>query len=468
MYSDNVVNIFIFRRDLRIEDNLALNALQQIAPKTPILPIFIFNPIQIDPKKNKYFGHKTVKFMVECLRSLRLACNDALLFFHGYDLQILEKILKHYVIDTIAFNRDVTPFAKQRDQQIEIWCEKHKINMITEEDYTLFPSRTILSESSKPYEMFTPFYRKCLAKVNMIKIPEYKNIKFFKTKVLSSQKDIDSYFDVPSNTQLAVEPGRQFALEILKKIKTRYFQKYEKIRDFPAVDGTTKLSPYLKFGCVSIREVFDTINKTHGVNHGLVRELFWREFYASIMFNFPQLLNSSSNNTFKHKYNNIPWDNNEMYFKAWCNGKTGYPIVDAAMRQLVSSGWMHNRCRMIVSMFLVKDLLVDWRKGEQFFASHLIDYDPSSNNGGWQWSSSTGTDSTLYFRVFSPILQAQKFDPDALYIKKWIPELKNVPAHDILHWNEKHLKHSNIPYPSPIVDHKSQVEKSITLFRKYT
>lgn len=466
-----VVNLFIFRRDLRIQDNLALEELYKQAPSTPILLLFIFNPIQISADKNAYFCANSVQFMVESLKDLKKECRDRLHFLHGYDISIMDQLLKNFIIQGVGFNADYTPFAKTRDAQLKTWCESKNIPLFVSEDYTMFPMHSITTESSpKPYEVYTPFYKKCLTKVNTIRAPStsVSHVNFYEGKVSGVVKNIDVYYGEKANERLKVHGGRENAREILARISRRDFLNYASVRDFPALDRTTKLSAYLKFGCVSIREVFDAMKKAYGVHHGLVRELFWREFYAHITYHYPKILDGQIggvNHVFKERYEDIKWEFHKDFWERWCVGKTGFPLVDAGMRQLNTTGYQHNRCRMITSMFLTKDLAIDWRKGEKYFAQHLVDYDPASNNGGWQWCSSTGTDSQPYFRVLSPMLQAQRFDKDVVYIREWIPELRNVPAKDILNWDKAHVKYPDIQYPKPIVKHREQVQHLIEKFR---
>jgi deoxyribodipyrimidine photo-lyase len=270
--------------------------------------------------------------------------------------------------------------------------------------------------------------------------------------------------------------GRQHALSILKKCKRGDFKDYDKERNLPALDKTTRLSAYLKFGCISIREAFYTIADTYGDDHGLVRELIWREFYANITFNKPRVLQGQiskskrANLPFKEKYDTQKWTMNaqqKAWFTRWCNGTTGFPIVDAAMRQLNTTGWMHNRCRMIVASFLIKDMLVDWRLGEEYFAKMLVDYDPSSNNGGWQFCSSTGVDAQPYFRIFNPFSQSSKFDPNATYIKHWVPELSGVEASKIHEWEKwaPTTTSQTSQYPAPMLVHKEQAKKALDMYK---
>jgi deoxyribodipyrimidine photo-lyase len=393
-----------------------------------IYPMFIFNPAQIYAKNNPYFSNNCVQFMIESLDELDTHIH---VNYHessggssgkdgsggSGDIGVLTALSKKYKIKTIAYNKDYSPFAIKRDRIIEEWANAaatsaganasgHDIRIITEEDYTLYPMGTIQNNKNEPYKVFTPFYKKslsikvkpCVAGADAKSIAVVKHIKGF---------DKHRYYE--PNDDIAVRGGRDKALERFKKIMTDY----AKTRDYPALDKTTRLSAYIKFGCVSIREVYYNYKNVKE----LQRELLWREFYANILYYFPHVLG----NAFKEQYDNVKWTNNKEWFKRWCQGKTGYVLVDAGMAQLNKTGWMHNRLRMITAMFLTKDLLIDWRWGEKYFATKLVDYDPASNNGGWQWSASTGTDSQPYFRIFNPELQLKRYDKDYEYIRTWIP-----------------------------------------------
>lgn len=470
------INVFIFRRDLRVVDNLAFSQLVMRSKEDniPLLPIFIFHPDQIDPRKNKYFSKNCVEFMIQSLESLSYDLRDRLVYFHGNDIDVLEKISGKYRIHCLGFNEDFTPYARKRDSLVQQWCKKNDISLITSQDYTLFSMGTILKDDRTPYEVFTPFYRRCLANIETIakplKKPPYTEVLVPNASSLSSLAihNIHDFYRI-RNPHLAVKGGRDAALAILRRIQQGEFKEYDKERDYPSKDKTTKLSAYMKFGCVSVREVFHTIVSKYGANHGLAREIIWREFYANITYHFPHILqgqvSTKKNGAFKEKYNGIKWNYDKTAFAKWCAGATGVPLVDAAMRQMNETGWMHNRCRMVVSMFLTKDLHIDWKMGEKYFAQTLVDYDPSSNNGGWQWSASTGVDSQPYFRIFNPFVQSKRFDPDAEYIKRWVPELQEVPSKDIHEWNKAHLKYGMPSYPKPMVDHVKEVKETIKLFR---
>ena len=397
------INIFLFRRDFRIVDNMALNMLIAECGNKGIYPMFIFNPKQIYAKNNQYFSNNCVQFMIESLDNLDKHIHVN--YYEGYDIEVITKLSKKYKINSIAYNKDYSPFAIKRDGIIEEWAKSKEIRIITAEDYTLYPMGAIQNNKGDPYQVFTPFYKKSL----LIKVKAPEPLAVNRINVIKNIKAFDKHKYYIVNDDLAVRGGRENALERFKNIMTDY----AKVRDYPALDKTTKLSAYIKFGCVSIREVYFNYNKVKE----LQRELIWREFYANILYYFPYVLG----NSFKEKYDTIEWTNNKEWFKKWCQGKTGYAMVDAGMSQLNKSGWMHNRLRMITAMFLTKDLLIDWRWGEKYFATKLVDYDPASNNGGWQWSASTGTDAQPYFRIFNPELQLKRYDKDYEYIRTWIP-----------------------------------------------
>jgi deoxyribodipyrimidine photo-lyase len=480
------VNIFIFRRDLRVFDNQGLaNLLEHVKQtskqdllETKVIPIFIFNKLQVIPTLNKYYSKNCVEFMVQSITSLNNQLNGKLQLFETDDdikvLDYLQKKLKKQ-IKTIAFNKDITPYAIKRDALVKDWCDKNNISCITTEDYTLLPINDFKTTTGSWFSVFTPFYRKFL--INSSHIPVIKTIDmrklepFLYTSIIGTIKitEIDKYHGNVQNANLFVKGGREQALKIIDKIKSGHFKSYDKERDVPSHDGTTRLSAYLKFGCVSVREVYEAIKNTYGINHGLIRELIWRDFYANITYNRPRVLEGQvkkQNFAFKEKYDNIAWLNNKDWFDKWCKGQTGVPMVDAAIRQMLVTGWMHNRCRMVVASYLCKDMLMDWREGERFFAQCLVDYDPSSNNGGWQFCSSTGVDAQPYFRIFNPYTQSKRFDPDCKYIKQWVPELKDVPPNHIHSWNEKHQLYIKTSYPAPMLEHSIQTKKALAMYKQ--
>lgn len=474
-----MAHIFIFRRDLRIRDNLAWNTLSKSIEGTTdyIVPIFIFNPAQIDPKQNKYFNKSSVEFMIQSLRSLEQDLDNNISYFHGDDISVLNSIKSGVKdqIKSISFNRDFTPFAIKRDSMVSDWCEKHKTTLYTEQDYTLLPLNTVMTGQKTFFSVFTPFYRKMLTLVNDIPAPvsvskSTKQLKTIDTKFSVNSKDIDSYYLNDANPDLYVKGGRTNALAILNKIEKGEFKNYDHERDLPYLDKTTKMSAYLKFGCISIREAFATIKAAHGVSHGLVRELIWREFYANITFNKPRVLGGQvgkKNLPFKEKYDSFKWQTNKIWWNAFVNAQTGFPFIDAGIRMLYKTGFCPNRLRMVLAMFATKDLLVDPVVFEKWFAQNLVDYDPSSNSGGVLWSASTGVDAQPYFRIFSPLLQTERFDPEAKFIKRWLPELDEVSVKDILKWDKSYSKYPQIKYLAPIVNHTERSKVVIQMFKEF-
>lgn len=470
------MHIFLFHRDLRLNDNTTL--IKQLQKYNKITPIFIFPPEQINPNENKYFSHNSVQFMIESLHELSETIknkNGQLYFFKGKTLNVLKSIHKLETIESIAFNYDYTPYAKKRDDEIKDWCNKNKIDCIVHEDYLL---HDILDDSTKksdgePYQIFTPFKDHC-QKIKVRPVQKFRSFNFTKSTNISNityninENEIDKFFK--TNPNIHIHGGRRNGLKILSNIDK--FKDYDKNRDYLTYQ-TTFLSAHNHFSTVSIREVYYAFFEKFGKSHGIINELYWRDFYSNICHFFPHILHgqiNGKNQAFKKKYNSISWSNNNTKFEKWCNGQTGFPIIDAAQNQLNTTGFMHNRCRMCSAMFLTKDLHISWIKGEKYFANKLVDYSTMQNSGGWQWASSMGTDSQPYFRIFNPWLQAKNYDKDCVYIKKWIPELKNVPAEDILNWDkpeihEKWLK-QGVKYYAPIINHDEQSKKIITLFKK--
>jgi len=450
----DIVNVFIYRRDFRVVDNMALNMLQKAYPEQQVLPIFIFNPAQIHKEQNPYFSAPAVEFMIESLNDLNACCKNNLNCFYGDDIDILSKILKSVAVNAVAFNTDFTPFAKRRDDSIIKWCQDKNIPTITYNDYVLYDFK-IKTESGGYYTVFTPFFKKCLANIKDVPQPtkDFKG-RFFDGKIPNRLKSINKFIDGVT-PQREIKGGRSEALSILHNIKHKVFQKYDKERDYPALDKTTKLSAYLKFGCISIREAFWESMRAYGEGHGLPRELIWREFFANVTNAYPhvlegQLTKDHKNIPLKHKEGD--WSYDQSSFKKWCEGKTGFPFVDAAMICMNKTGFMHNRLRMLVAMFLTKDMGIDWKLGERYFAQHLVDYDPSSNSGGWQGMAIESPN----FRILNPWVQSEKFDKDAVFIKKWIPLLSNVPAKAIHNWWREHVNY-NKGYPVPMLDHKESI-----------
>jgi deoxyribodipyrimidine photo-lyase len=403
--------------------------------------------------------------MVESLTELQKKIkkkNGELYFFYGKQNDVIKKILKDNSIDAVYFNKDWTPYALKRDESINKICKKNNIDCIQTEDYTLLPINKLLNQNGEVYKVYGAFYRNA-KKFKVSKPKKIKNYNFSKLKKVNNIElsYIDKFYK--KNEDILVKGGRKKALKILKRIKS--FHEYSTRRNELDYE-TTHLSAYTKFGCVSIREVYHKMKKYLKQENQLFNQLFWKEFYVYISKYIPHVLEGKS---MKLKYDKIKWDNNNNVFKKWCEGKTGFPIVDAGMRELNKTGYMHNRSRLITSGFLVKLALIDWRKGEKYFAQKLTDYDPAQNNGGWQWSSGSGADSQPYFRIMSPISQSSKFDPDGSYIKKWIPELKDVEAKHLHDWekfnNLYDLKEIN--YVKPCLDYKNARKRTMEIYKKY-
>jgi deoxyribodipyrimidine photo-lyase len=457
--------IFIFTRDLRLADNLPL--IDALKNHTNVLPIFIFNPNQITDD-NTYKSNNSVQFMIECLEELDKNLKNKgsrLFYFYGYPDEIIKKIIKKsdkYEISSVYISQDYTFFAKKREKDILKVCKELEIEFICMENHMLTGVDKVKKDNGEYYKKFTPYYRTALK----LDIDEpiknkYKNyIKKSYNFDFEYDKDIHKFYK--ENDNILVHGGRNNALKILKKIKD--FKNYNTEREIPSLHGTTYLSAYLKFNVISVREVYAYFNKYLSSKNKLLTQLYWRDFYMHIMYHYNPIKSN-------RKYD-IKWENNSQWIKKWKSGETGIPIIDAAMTQMNTTGWMHNRCRMIVSNFLIKIMRCDWTIGEKYFAQMLVDYDFSSNSGGWNWSASAfsgldfSLDSQPYFRVFNPWRQAETYDSDCIYIKKWLPQLKDVPNKDILKWNEKYQDYKNIDYPKPIIeDIQAEFKKTLKLIK---
>ena len=457
------MNLFIHHRDLRFIDNTTL--IQQMKKETNIIPIFIFDPNQIDKKKNKYFSDNLVQFMVESLKELDLDYKNkksSLYTFKGNYLEILKSINDKNKINSIGFNVDYSPYAKERDALIIKFCDENNIKVYSFEDMLLHDIQDdeTLNKNNEAYKVFTPF-KKNLINKKIKNIDKFNKFNFIKSNILKKNKyyftNYESLYIL--NKNLLVEGGRNWALNRIKKLEN--YTQYDKCRNFMTYE-TTLLSASINFNVISIRELYFTIREKFKLSHGLINELYWRDFYYNILNFYPHITKGA----FNEKYNKIKWSKAKVNFKKWCNGQTGFPIVDACMRQMNTTGYMHNRGRMIVSSFLVKNLWINWRWGEQYFSNKLTDYNISANNGGWQWSAGCGTDAQPYFRIFNAWTQAKDYDKECQYIKKWIPELNKVSNKDILNWDKMYDKYE-IDYPSPIVDHKKTRERALLFFKKY-
>ncbi len=437
--------LFIFRRDLRIVDNISLN---MAAEKCKILyPIFIFSPSQVS-SSNKYKSIASVEFMIQSLEDLHEQTDDKLSFFYGDNITILKKLIEKFNITYVSYNIDYSPFAIDRDFKIIQLCLK--LNVVCEYNHDYYLT---IPGSIKPYQKFTPYYHVAASK----RVEQPLRTKKYTFKSATSEISLDTAskkFCGKGVAELAVHGGRKLALERMHKTSNS-LKHYSTIHDNLSKE-TSMLSAYIKFGCISIREVYKAF---HG-NTPFIRQLYWRDFYAQILYYFPNVLGHA----LKPQYDKINWHHNSNWFSKWCDGETGFPIVDAGMRQLNTTGYMHNRARLIVSSFLVKTLLIDWRHGEKYFASKLVDYDVASNNGNWQWTAGSGADAQPYFRIFNPWRQAEEHDPDCMYIKKWIPELTDVPNDAIFNWDTYWIDYKNTKYCKPICNYSEQKEKALKMY----
>lgn len=450
-------SLFIFRRDLRLKDNTGL--ITALKESDVVIPCFIFDPRQVD-KANAYRSMNAIQFMIESLCDLeqQIEKKDGRLYlFSGIAEQIIGTLLTQESIDAVFCNSDYTSFSIKRDKEIAKACHIHEVAFNQYHDLLLTEPEEIMTNNNTPYAIFTPFYKKASQK----KIPEPRNVPrgtFYKKQIaLSEPSDIYDTIVKNYNKQIHVHGGTKNATSILKSIEK--FESYNTTRDIPAL-STTNLSAYLKFGCISIRQAYHAIKSNLGAHHPLLRQLYWRDFFTHVGYHSPFVFGAP----YHEKYTKIPWSENKKHFDAWCDGKTGFPIVDAGMRQLNATGFMHNRVRMIVASFLTKDLHINWLWGEQYFAQQLVDYDPAVNNGNWQWSASTGCDAQPYFRIFNPWLQQKKFDPDCIYIKRWVPELKNADNKTIHTWFGKDSPIIQ-KYPRPLVDHKLESALAKKLYK---
>ncbi len=421
-----MINIFWFRRDLRIEDNTAL--IKALEEKNPVLCLFIFDTEIIEnlPKDDA-----RISFIYQSLESLNEKLQEqdsSLLIKKGKPEKVWGELLKEFEIDKVFTNKDYEPYARRRDGAIRDILEEKGIKFERYKDQVIFEENDILKDDGKPYTVYTPYKNKWLTTFNKIDF-EAQNLP---SKVSFYKK----VFSFPSLNELGFEES-----EIkVPKFQLDNLSSYGETRNFPSKDSTSHLGPYLRFGTVSIRNIISGLGSKESV---FLSELIWREFFMQILYHFPKVVN----NNFRAKYDGIQWRNNEEEFKKWCTGQTGYAIVDAGMRELNTTGYMHNRVRMVVASFLCKHLLIDWKWGEAYFAEKLLDYELSANNGNWQWAAGTGCDAAPYFRVFNPYTQQEKFDKKMDYIKKWVPE----------YGTEKYVK--------PIVDHKVARERALETYK---
>ncbi|WP_340075513.1 deoxyribodipyrimidine photo-lyase [Leptobacterium sp. I13] len=415
-----------FRRDLRLEDNIALSHAMQ--SDYSILPIFIFDEHIISslPKDDARinFIHKQLQSIDSRLKKE----GSSLLCLKGDPVRIWKELLTTYDIAEVYTNKDYEPYAIKRDTAIKELLHHHNISFKVYKDQVIFEENDVVKDDGTPYTVYTPYKNKWLKQFDK------KHITPAKTNYTNLYQ---CKYALPELTTI----GFQKSAIRVRDYDFSQLDTYKETRDFPAADTTSYLSPHLRFGTISVRQV---IAQLKPAQETFLSELIWREFFMQILYHFPKVVNHS----FKAKYDAIQWRNNKEEFKKWCKGETGYPLVDAGMRQLNATGYMHNRVRMVVASFLCKHLLIDWRWGEAYFAEKLLDYELSSNNGNWQWAAGTGCDAAPYFRIFNPTSQLEKFDKDLRYVKKWVPE------------------YEELTYPSPIIDHKYARERALETYKK--
>lgn len=425
--------IFWHRRDLRIEDNAGLYTALKSGNK--VIPVFIFDQTILNklPSTDQrvIFIHQKIQQLQAAYRKL----GSELTIFYGDPVELIPEIALKNEAKAIFTNRDYEPDALKRDQAIYEKLTSLKIDFKGKKDHVIFEKNEVLKHDHSPYTVFTPYMRKWKEKLTNFHLKAYPVLKY--------KQNLDSTIElsqIPSLQSMHFE-GIQAVDFPEETIPGKVIQHYHETRDIPSLNGTSRLSLHLRFGTISIRQLASFARET---NEKYFNELIWRDFYQMILFHFPD----SARNAFRKEYDRIPWSNNELYFERWCEGKTGYPLVDAGMRELNATGHMHNRVRMVVASFLSKHLLLDWRWGAQYFAEKLLDFELASNAGGWQWAAGCGCDAAPYFRVFNPALQMEKFDKDLKYIRKWIPE------------------YGTDSYPEPIVDHATARNLAIETYKK--
>ncbi|MEG4632003.1 FAD-binding domain-containing protein [Microcoleus sp. AR_TQ3_B6] len=473
--------LFWHRRDLRISDNIGLAAARQESPK--VVGIFcldrnILNPDEVAPAR--------VTYMIGCLQKLSSAYRESgsqLLIIQDDPTLGIPKLATAINAKAVFWNWDVEPYATKRDRSVSNALQQAGIQVQNFWDQVLHAPDELRSGTGQPYTVYTPFWKKwnSLPKARPVETLPITYLELMTGLTAEEQESANQAGAIETlptalslgfiwENPLVIEPGEDAALKKLEEFCDRAIYQYQGQRNFPAINGTSQLSAALKFGAIGIRTVWQATQRVMDTCRNeeafksiqtWQQEIAWREFYQHAMYNFPELADGPYRQAFK----NFPWENDEKLFQAWCRGKTGYPIIDAAMRQLNQTGWMHNRCRMIVASFLTKDLIINWQWGERYFMQKLIDGDLSANNGGWQWSASSGMDPKP-LRIFNPASQAQKFDPEGEYIRQWVPELRRVDTKLLLTGNLSSLERRLLAYPSPIVDHNEQQRKFKELYKQ--
>jgi deoxyribodipyrimidine photo-lyase len=450
--------LFLFRRDLRLEDNTGLIA--ALRDSEEVIPGFIFDPRQTGA--HPYRSGHALEFMAASLagldRDLR-ARGTHLYLFQGEAEKVVSALVRSERLDAVHLNRDYTPFSRRRDEAIEAACREKNAAFVSSGDALLNEPDEISKAGGGPYTVFTPFF--VAARARAVRPPRGNTAVNYFAGPVRTDKGTAVYELLLKrrNDELFRTGGRAEALAILDRMGD--FRDYERTRDLPAVDGTTGLSPHNKFGTISIREFHRAVKKRLGAGHSLIRQLYWRDFFTHVAVHFERVFGRP----FHAKYETLSWRDDPARLRRWQEGTTGFPIVDAGMRQLNATGFMHNRVRMISASFLVKDLHIDWREGERYFATRLEDYDPCVNNGNWQWVASTGCDAAPYFRIFNPWLQQKRYDSDAVYIKRWVPELASA-APELIHRLDRVEGRRPGGYPAPMADHAVESLRALAMYRR--
>ena len=422
--------IFWFRRDLRLHDNHGLFRALELSDN--VIPVFVFDPEILNDLHNP--DDRRVTFIYETLEHIQnelRKIGKSLIVRYGTPVQVMYSLCDEYTIERLVTNHDYEPYAIDRDTAVQDMLARRNIPMLTFKDHVVFERTEVTKADGKPYTIYTPYSKAWRARLEQTGLPRF-----------DSEKLLDRLCTLGESPFPSLESMgfRRVQLRVPKKEpNTDVIRAYHEQRNFPGVDGTTEIGIHLRFGTVSTR---DMIRRAQGLNDTWYSELIWREFFSMILANYPHVVTQS----FKPDYDDVKWRNNDEEFAAWCEGKTGYPMVDAGMRQLVATGHMHNRVRMVVASFLCKHLLIDWRKGEAFFAKHLLDYDLASNNGNWQWAAGCGCDAAPYFRVFNPHEQLRKFDPELVYVRRWLTD-------------------NEISFPQPIVEHAFARNRALAAYK---
>lgn len=465
-----MVAIFLFHRDLRLRDNTTL--IKAIESGTKVLPLFVFTPEQIDSKKNEHFSDHAVQYMCESLKDLDANLQQhgsKLTILYGDTLKVLASLKKQIQIESLYTNKDVSAYAVKRDAEIAKWCKNENVSFISEEDYGLLPLNDGLLSDGRPYKILSQYYKNFL-KIDLVRPVNKKT--FNKIHFVSKEanhinsldwKTINNFYI--TNPNQAMHGGRSDVKRILSNITN--LKNYGVERDMLGKNGTSKASAALKFGVLSIREFYWEIRGLYGKENDIIRQLVFRDMYQKIFALNPELQKGVA---YYDKIDKaVPWKYSKIDFERWCKGETGFPLVDAGMRELNTTGWMHNRARLVVSSFLTQYLLIDWRWGARYFSQKLIDGDIFNNTAGWMTNAAVFPNGAPYYRPpINPFLQSKKNDPNTEYILKWIPELKGVESRDIHHWYDirSREKYPNITYKEPMIEQSFASHRAIDIFRK--